>query len=37
MTEGDACQEFRFQKIDENKKFFLEEIKQNNLMTKKDK
>ena len=22
MTEGDACQEFRFQKIDKNKKIF---------------
>ena len=37
MTEENISQEFRLKNIDETKSYFLEEIKQNELMSKKHK
>ena len=37
MVEENISQEFRFKNIDETRNYFLEEIKQNELMSKKHK
>ena len=37
MVEENISQEFRLKNIDETRNFFLEEIKQNELMSKKQK
>ena len=37
MVEGKISQEFRLKNIDETRNYFLEEIKQNELMSKKPK
>ena len=37
MTEENISQESRFKNIDETRSYFLEEIKQNELMSKKHK
>ena len=37
MFEENISQEFRLKNIDERRNYFIEEIKQNELMSKKDK
>ena len=37
MVEENISQEFRFKNIDETRNYFIEEIKQNELMSKKHK
>ena len=37
MVEGNISQEFRLRKIDETRDYFLEELKHNYLVCKKDK
>ena len=37
MAEENICQEFRLKNIDETRNYFLQEIKQNELMSKKHK
>ena len=37
ITEGNICQEFRLKNIDETRNYFLEEIRQNKLMSRKHK
>ena len=37
MTDGNLSQEFRFKKIDERRNYFIQEIKQNGLISKKHK
>ena len=37
MTEGNLSQEFKFKKIDERRNYFIQEIKQNDLISKKHK